>query len=120
MSDPVETLMLANLLDVFNERDAATRAAAIQRTYAVDVEWTDAEGVSTGHDALEAKCVGLQSTLGDLQFESDGPVHQVPGFGHLAWRLVDGSGTTQMGGFDAATIADGRITKLWTVLIPRL
>ncbi len=37
MADPIETLMRANLLEVFNERDGATRRAAIERTYAPDV-----------------------------------------------------------------------------------
>ena len=118
MSDPVQTLMHANLLDVFNERDGVKRQAAAERTYAQDVRWTDEEGVVTGRDALEAKCVDLQSNLGDLQFEADGPVRQVPGFGFLAWRLVDSDGSHQMSGFDAALIAGGLITDLWTVLIP--
>ena len=119
MSDAIETLMHDNLMAVFNERDDAKRQAASQRTYATDVRWTDAEGVTTGLTGLEAKCVGLQSGLGDLQFEPVGPVHELPGFGYLAWRLVDPSdGREQMSGFDAAVITDGLITELWTVLIP--
>ncbi len=59
MADAIEQLMHANLIEVFNERDADTRAAAIERTYAKDVRWTDDEGVTTGHAALDAKCVGL-------------------------------------------------------------
>ena len=118
MSDPIETLMHANLLDVFNERDGRKRQAAAKRIYAQGVRWTDEEGVVTGRDALEAKCVNLQSNLGDLQFQADGPVRQVPGFGLLAWRLVDSDGSQQMSGFDAALIKGRLITDLWTVLIP--
>lgn len=119
MSDRVAELMLANLLEVFNERDAAKRRAAIDRTYAPEVRWTDSEGVISGRAALEAKCVALQNALGDQQFATDGPVHQLPGFAHLAWRLLDpGTGEAVMSGFDAALIADGVITDLWTVLIP--
>lgn len=119
MSDPIDTLMFANLLDVFNERDSAKRRAAIARTYAEDVTWTDAEGVVSGRDALEAKCVQLQANLGDGQFTSAGQVHRLPGFGYLAWGLVDPtSGYTMMTGFDTALVRDGLITDLWTVLIP--
>jgi hypothetical protein len=117
--DQIETLMLANLLDVFNERDEAKRQAAIARTYSGNVNWTDAEGVVAGTDALEAKCVQLQTNLGEAQFRAAGPVHLLPGFGYLAWELVDpGSGATVMTGFDTALIVDGKITDLWTVLIP--
>lgn len=119
MSDPIETLMLANLLEVFNERDETKRRAAIERTYAPDVRWTDAEGVSTGRDALEAKCVALQQQLGNLQFVAAGTVHQLPNFGYLAWHLVEViDGQPAMSGFDIAMITDGRITELYTVLIP--
>jgi hypothetical protein len=119
MADAIEQLMLANLIDVFNERDADTRKAAIGRTYANDVRWTDDEGVTTGHEALDAKCIGLQQNLGDQQFVADGPVRRLQGFGYLAWHLVDpASGQPSMSGFDVALVADGLITDLWTVLIP--
>lgn len=118
MPRSVSDLMHDNLLAVFNERDDAKRQAAEERTYASNVRWTDAEGVSTGLAALETKCVALQGSLGDLQFEAAGPVHELPGFGHLAWQLVDANGQIQMSGFDAAVIADDLITDLWTVLIP--
>ena len=119
MTASIEELMHDNLLAVFNERDDAKRQAAERRTYAADVNWTDAEGVITGHDALEAKCVGLQTGIGNLQFEPLGPVHVLPGFGYLAWQLVDpAGGDPAMTGFDAAVVKDGMITDLWTVLIP--
>jgi hypothetical protein len=115
----VERLMHDNLLAVFGERDAAKRQAAIARTYAPTVRWTDAEGVTEGHAALETKCVALQSGLGPLEFEPVGPVHELPGFGYLAWRLVDPvSGQAPVSGFDTVLIADGVITDLWTVVIP--
>jgi hypothetical protein len=119
VSDSIENVMLANLLNVFNERDEAARRAAIDETYAEDVRWTDAEGVTTGRANLEAKCVQLQSTLADLQFVAAGPVHQLPGFGYLAWHLVNpADGQQVMSGFDAALVTDGVISDLWTVLIP--
>lgn len=118
MADVIEDLMRANLLDVFNQRDETKRRAAIERTYAPDVRWTDAEGVSTGRDALEAKCVALQEQLGGLQFTAAGPVHQLPDFGYLAWQLTGPDGQPAMTGFDVAMINDGVINELYTVLIP--
>ncbi len=119
MTSSIEKLMHDNLMAVFNERDDAKRQAMTQQTYAADVRWTDAEGLTTGHAGLEAKCVGLQTGIGDMQFEPVGPVHELPGFGYLAWRLIDPSdGGERMTGFDAAVITEGVITDLWTVLIP--
>jgi hypothetical protein len=117
-TSPIAKLMHDNLLAVFNQRDAAKRQASTHQTYAEGVRWTDAEGLTTGLAGLEAKCVALQAGLGDLQFEPVGQVHELPGFGYLAWRLVDSDGSEQMSGFDAAVIADEVITDLWTVLTP--
>ncbi|PEG38556.1 hypothetical protein CQY20_12680 [Mycolicibacterium agri] len=111
--------MQANLLEVFNERDDAKRRATVERTYAAQVRWTDDEGVTTGRDELEAKCVSLQNNLGALQFVADGSVRELAGFGQLAWQLVDpADGQPRMTGFDVALIGDGVITDLYTVLIP--
>jgi hypothetical protein len=75
--------------------------------------------VTTGRAALDAKCVALQNQLGDQQFAAVLPVHPLPGFGYLAWNLVDpATGQPRMSGFDAAVIEDGVITALYTVLIP--
>lgn len=117
VNESAQGLMLANLLDVFNERDDAKRRAAIERTYANDVSWTDAEGVTSGWDALDAKCAVLQRGIAGQQFVPAGPVHQLPGFAYLAWRL-EGGGADQpaLSGFDVALISDGVITSLYTVL----
>lgn len=109
--------MHANLLEVFNERDPARRRAAIARTYASDVRWTDDDGVTTGRDALDAKAEALQANLGDLQFIADGPSHQTLGLGYLAFHLVDSDGAGVHGsGFDVAIVRDDRIAELYTVL----
>jgi hypothetical protein len=119
MTQTIHQLMQGNLLEVFNERDPERRRAAITRIYAPDVRWTDDEGVSIGHDALDAKAAELQGKIGPLQFVAAGQVHQLNGFGHLAWHLVAGEGgTPQVSGFDVAIIRDDVIAELYTVLTP--
>lgn len=118
MADPIEQLMHANLLEVFNERDDAARRAAIARTYAEGVRWVDDEGESIGREALDVKCVDLQNSLGPLQFEAVGPTRVLNGFGHLAWRLVAPDGSSPMAGFDVALVENGVIAVLYTVLTP--
>jgi hypothetical protein len=50
MTETVNNLMEANLLGVFNERDAQRRAVTIESTYASDVCWTDDEGIVVGRE----------------------------------------------------------------------
>jgi len=46
-SDGVSTLMYANLLAVFGQRDPGLRREAMGRTYAEEIVFTDQRGLST-------------------------------------------------------------------------
>lgn len=117
MPKTIQQLMQGNLLEVFNEQDPERRRAAISRIYAADVHWTDDEGVTVGHAALDAKAAELHNKIGPLRFVTAGPVHQTVGFGYLAWHLVAENDTTpQVSGFDVAIIRDDVIAELYTVL----
>lgn len=115
--DAIADLMHANLLEVFNQRDDELRRAAIARTYADDIRWTDDDGVTIGHGALNTKAIELQAKIGNLQFISVGPTYQTLGLGYLAFQLAEPDGNTPVGsGFDVAIVRDGVIAELYTVL----
>src|ERR1700719_2398025 len=116
MTEIISNLMEANLLGVFNERDAQRRAVAIESTYAPDVRWTDDEGVSVGREALEAKAKALQSQMQGLVFDKAGPVYQTRGLGYLAWKLGPEGGDAVATGFDVAIVRDDLISELYTVI----
>jgi hypothetical protein len=116
MSETVSALMEANLLGVFNERDAQRRASAIQSTYAPDVRWTDDEGTTVGREALEAKAKALQSQMQGLVFTKAGPVYQTRELGYLAWQLGPEDGEPVARGFDVAIVRDDLIFELYTVI----
>ena len=109
--------MHANLLGVFNERDHERRRVAIEHTYADDIRWTEDDGFTIGHDALNAKAIELQARLGDLQFIAAGPTYQTLGLGYQAFQLVEpGADTPVASGFDVAIVRDRVIAELYTVL----
>jgi hypothetical protein len=117
IANTIAQLMHANLLDVFNERDHERRRATIARIYADDIRWTDDDGVTTGHNALDAKAIELRAKLGNLQFVATGPTYQTLGLGYLAFQLVEpGDNTPVSSGFDVAIVRDGVIAELYTVL----
>jgi SnoaL-like domain len=118
VSKTVSALMEANLLGVFNERDAQRRASAIERTYAPDVRWTDDEGTTVGREALEARAKALQSHMQGLVFAKAGPVYQTRGLGYLAWQLGPENGQPVARGFDVAIVRDDLISELYTVITP--
>jgi SnoaL-like domain len=116
MTETVNALMEANLLGVFNERDAERMASAIERTYAPNVGWTDDEGTTVGREALAAKAKALQSHMDGLVFTKAGPVYQTRGLGYLAWQLGPETGEPVATGFDVAIVRDGLISELYTVI----
>lgn len=113
----VEALMNANLLDVFAERDRERRRAAIARTYAPDVAFNDPEGAVVGHDAVDAKVQALLDGAPDFVFAPTGPVCVNHDIGHLAWGFGPEGQPPVVQGFDIAVVADGRIAKLYTMLV---
>jgi hypothetical protein len=117
MTETVNNLMEANLLGVFNERDAQQRALAIETTYATDVRWTDDEGIVVGREALEAKATALQSQMQGLVFTTASPVYQTRGLGYLAWELGPDGGDPVASGFDVAVVRNDLISELYTVII---
>ena len=116
MTETVNHLMEANLLGVFNERDAQRRVATIQSIYAPDVRWTDDEGIIVGRAALEAKATALQSQMQGLVFTKASPVYQTHGLGYLAWKLGPDGGDPVASGFDVAVVRNDLISELYTVI----
>lgn len=112
------TLMRANL-EVFGECDPERRRAAIARTYAEDVVFSDETATTTGREALEERVAGLQSTLPpDARFSLAGPLYVSGADAALAWSLAPEGADPIARGLDVATIADGRIASLRTLLAP--
>ncbi|MBL7258025.1 nuclear transport factor 2 family protein [Paractinoplanes lichenicola] len=113
-----EELMRANLLEVFNERDAGRRRAAIARIYAPDVQFNEPDEPVVGHAALDAKAQGILDGAPGFVFTPDGPAQANQDLGYLAWNLGPEGQAPVVRGRDIALIADGRIVKVYTLLQP--
>jgi len=77
LTDParIRELLLANLFAVFSERDPARRLEVIARNYTDDVTWTDPDGTTQGHQALNEQAQKLLDRMPDFVFSAAGPVH---------------------------------------------
>jgi ketosteroid isomerase-like protein len=112
----VTDLLAANLHEVFGNRDAASRRAAIERIYTDDVAFTDPEGVTTGWDALEDKARALlDKAPPGSGFTEDGPPYVGPDRGALAW-MFGPEGDPLARGVDVITVRGGRIAAVLTLL----
>ncbi|WP_432562653.1 nuclear transport factor 2 family protein [Kineococcus sp. SYSU DK003] len=118
MPEPLRTLMTATLLEVFGERDPDRRTAAIRRTFSEDVVLVDAEETVTGHEALHAKVQRLLDQAPGYVFTPAGPLHEVAELGHQAWNFGPPDGSPAVSGIDIGVAQDGRLARLYTILLP--
>jgi hypothetical protein len=114
----VEELMHANLMQVFGERDPRRRLEVIARTYAPDVVFADPEESVVGQRALNDKAQRLLDESPAFVFSPGGEVQVVQDLGYLAWQFGPEGEPPVVRGADVALVADGVITKVWTMLTP--
>jgi SnoaL-like domain len=118
-SERIRELMLANLFAVFSERDPKRRLEVIARNYTEDVTWTDPDGTTHGHEALNEQAQKLLDRMPDFVFSAAGPVHVSRDLGLLSFNLGVPKQPPAVSGVDVALVRDGRIAVLHTLLTAR-
>jgi 1-acyl-sn-glycerol-3-phosphate acyltransferase len=112
----VRELMLVNLFAVFSERDAERRLKAIAANYTKDVIWTDPEGTTHGHEAMNERAQSLLDGMPDFVFTAAGQIHVSRDLGHLAFNLGVPEQPPAASGYDVALVREGRIAVLYTLV----
>jgi hypothetical protein len=117
-TDParIRELMLANLFEVFNERDSKRRLKSIARNYTEDVIWSDPDGTTQGREALNEQARRLLDRMPEFVFSAAGPVYVCRDLGLLAFNLGEAQEPPAVSGVDVALVRDGRIAVLHTLL----
>jgi len=118
ITDPgrIRELLLANLFAVFSERDLERRLEVIARNYTEDVIWSDPDGTTQGHEAMNEQAQKLLDRMPNFVFSAAGPVHVSRDLGLLAFNLGVPEQPPAVSGFDVALVRDGRIAVLHTLL----
>ena len=118
MTDParIRELMLENLFSVVGERDPEQRSEAIARIYTDDVTWTDPDGTTQGHAALNQQAQKLLDRMPGFVFSAAGPVHVSRDLGLLNFNLGAPKQPPAVSGVDVALVRDGKIAVLHTLL----
>lgn len=117
-TDParIRELMLANLLEVFNERDPERRLQVIAANYTEDVIWTDPDGTIQGREALNEGAQKLLDLLQDAELSPAGPVQVSRDLGLLPFNHGVPGQPPAVSGVDVALVRDGRIALLYTLI----
>jgi hypothetical protein len=114
-----DALMQANLVHVFNEREADRRRAALRELYTEDATLYDPETVATGREAISAAIDSLLASLPpDFVFTPAGHAVGHNCVARLFWRAGPPDGAVAVTGTDVAHIEDGRIKSLYVFVDP--
>lgn len=102
-------LLVRNLLDVFNERDAATRLQVIQELYTEDGLFHEAEESFQGAMAINTRVSAvLEAIPPEFRFRPTGAQSENHDAARLAWTLGPEDGPAVAHGQDVALLKDGR------------
>ena len=117
-ADGFATLMHANLMEIFGQRDGTRRREAMRRAYTENIAFTDPEGTVHGYDAVDERVRQvLDKAPETFLFAPDGPLYVLSGAAAaLPWMFGPPGGPPVARGIDIATIANGRITSVQTFL----
>jgi hypothetical protein len=111
--------MQANIIRVFNERNARLRFAALNELYDENATLYDPEVVATGREAISKAVDNLLVNLPpDLVFSATGHAVGHDGVGRLFWRGGPPNGPAAVTGTDVAHIENGRIKLLYVFVDP--
>jgi HEAT repeat protein len=116
MTDTITDTLTATVdtyLSMWNERDAARRAAIIRDAWTDDARYVDPMLEASGHAELNAIVEAVQAQFPGQQFcrttGVDAHHHHV----RFGWQLEATDGAVTVAGIDVATVAaDGRIQSI--------
>jgi len=117
MPDAIESLMLANLLEVFGQRDPAIRRQVIDRIFAADVVFSDPEGLVTGRDAIDGKAQAVLDAAPGFVFSPAGPAQVSNDLGYLTWNFGPEGQDPVVRGIDIGLVSDGQLSKVYTLIV---
>lgn len=110
-------LMTASLLDVYGERDPDRRWTAIRRTYTEDVVAADPREQVEGHAGVFAKAQSILDAAPGHEFRVDGELYQAQDALYLGWAFGPPGQPPAERGVDVAIVREGRISRLYTVVL---
>jgi acetyl esterase/lipase len=114
-----DRLMQANLVSVFNERDAGKRIRAIGELYVDGAVLYEPDTAAQGHAAISEAVTRLLAGLPPtFVFTATGPALGHHGVGRLRWQAGPPNGPAAVNGMDIAHVQDGRIHSLYVFIEP--
>jgi SnoaL-like domain len=117
-ADAIASLLRALVLDVFDEHDPDKRAAAIERVFTADCEFSDPYGAYRGYAQIEQVVLNLHANFRGFRFHLTSEPQAIVNGGRITWSSGPPEAPATLRGTDVAMMRDGRIAVLLTFMDP--
>jgi len=117
-ADEIASLLRALVLDVFDEHDPNKRAAAIERVFKADCEFSDPYGAYRGHAEIEQVVRNLHAKFRGFRFHLTSEPQVIVDGGRVTWSSGPPETPATLRGTDVALVRDGRVAVLLTFMDP--
>jgi len=117
-ADVTALLLRALVLDIFDEHDPDKRAAAIERVFTSDCEFSDPYGTYRGHAEIEQVVLNLHARFGGFRFHLTSEPDVIVEGGRVTWSYGPPGAPATRRGTDIARVRGGRIAVLLTFMDP--
>jgi hypothetical protein len=118
MNEPIGTLLEQSLMEIWNERDASRREAAINRLYAPDMRFYEHHAIIEGRAAIHAHIGAAQAQWpAEFVFHFDQGARVNHELVQLSWTLGP-AGQPVVYGMDVAVVEQGYLKSLHVFLDP--
>jgi hypothetical protein len=118
MESTIEALLERNLLEVFNNNDAASRREVIAEIWAENCVFVAPEGIHHGRREVDETVGGLLAQFPGFRFAVDGVAQGQHGVGRISWIFGPPESPRQITGEDIGIIQDGRLATLYAFIDP--
>ena len=112
----IHELLRRNLQEVFGERDATRRRAAIEELYTEDCVLYVPPGTFVGRAALDKFAGDLRATHPHFVYTPHGEPQALHNAGRLAWGSGRHGQAPDYRGLDVIIVRDGKIAALYVFL----
>jgi hypothetical protein len=119
MQDKEAELLVRNLIEVFDERDATKRLGVVQELYTENAIFYEPDASFQGYEAINNRVSELLSTLpSNANFAPIAKPNRNHHLARLSWTLATEEGPVMVRGMDVAVVEDGRIATLYLFIDP--
>ena len=121
MQDKQDELLIRNLIEVFNERDATKRLGIVQELYRDNATFHEPDASFQGHEAINNRASEFLGTLPpNAHFTPRGEPNTNHNLARLSWTLATDEGLMMASGMDIAIVEGGQIATLYLFIDPPL